>query len=516
MIKILGQKSSENIFLAKDTFDSNFKDKDYFFFNFNKYKISQIYETVSKYKKKNNQIIIMLKNYKINDLEKLKKKFTSNKFNIKIILPIFKNYNKQIIKIFIFSKGNIYINNFYIYNSSKKTYLQRVWNFRGSFPYETDSTPYSPEQIKEYVTTPEIKVYDDVTNNLILSLFKIKNNFFTKYKIKFLNIYFILKFFPKQRFLNQLFYSPVRLIMRTKRITKRYYDIFIMTFLIFLSPKYLYKFSTRNVFPSNNNKFKFDKKKLNNSIIVDTKNFQNIKTINEANIILRGSSLKNFKIKNKKLPTFLVSCLSPNELENLSSIISKNLIIKSKIVYPSLNYLKTLIKVNYLKKMHLGNAKEKFKTLFIDGNESIHYSKKKEKLMVKNKQYCKKNQIQYLRAYKNFFPKKPYESDYLPSGSGLSGIYAIKSFVKKINIYGWDYHMRSDPKKYSSSLLFLISNINYDLEYRGMNYFEGLLINLFYGLELSKDKNIKIYSPLGHLQRHQYLIKNIGKVLFKY
>ena len=87
----------------------------------------------------------MLKNYKINDLEKLKKKLASNKFNIKIILPIFKNYNKQILKIFIFSKGNIYINNFYIYNSSKKTYLQRVWNFRGSFPYETDSTPYSPE-----------------------------------------------------------------------------------------------------------------------------------------------------------------------------------------------------------------------------------------------------------------------------------------------------------------------------------------------------------------------------------
>ena len=173
-----------------------------------------------------------------------------------------------------------------------------------------------------------------------------------------------------------------------------------MIFLIFLCPKYLYKFSTRNVFPSDNNKFKFDKKKLNNSIIVDKKNFQNIKAIDEANIILRGSSLKNFKIKNKKLPTFLVSCLSPNELENLSSIISKNLIIKSKIVYPSLNYLKTLIKVNYLKKMHLGNAKEKFKTLFIDGNESIHYSKKK-KLMVKNKQYCK-NQIQYLKLSKTF------------------------------------------------------------------------------------------------------------------
>ena len=136
--------------------------------------------------------------------------------------------------------------------------------------------------------------------------------------------------------------------------------------------------------------------------------------------------------------------------------------------------------------------------------------------MFKNKQYCKKNHIQYLRAYKNFFPKKPLMSDYFPSGSGLSGIYSIKSFVKKINVYGWDYHLKSNPKMFSSSLLFLVSNINYDLEYRGMNYFEGLLINLFYGLELSKDKNIKIYSHLGHLQKHQYLIKNIRKVLFKH
>ena len=70
--------------------------------------------------------------------------------------------------------------------------------------------------------------------------------------------------------------------------------------------------------------------------------------------------------------------MSPNELENLSLIFSENLIIKSKMVYPSLNYLKAFIKINYLKKMNLGNAKDKFKTLFIDGNETTNYSKKKE------------------------------------------------------------------------------------------------------------------------------------------
>ena len=48
------------------------------------------------------------------------------------------------------------------------------------------------------------------------------------------------------------------------------------------------------------------------------------------------------------------------------------------MVYPSLNYLKAFIKINYLKKMNLGNAKDKFKTLFIDGNETTNYSKKKK------------------------------------------------------------------------------------------------------------------------------------------
>ena len=70
-------------------------------------------------------------------------------------------------------------------------------------------------------------------------------------------------------------------------------------------------------------------------------------------------------------------------------------------------------------------------------------------------------------------------SDYFPIGSGLSGIYSIKSFVKKINVYGWDYHLKSNPKMFSSSLLFLVSNINYDLEYRGMNYFEACLLTYF-------------------------------------
>ena len=131
----------------------------------------------------------MINNFKVNDFKRLNKNICLNKINITIILPIFQNYQKKIIKVFIFSNGNVFKTKFHIFNHFKKTFLQRVWTLKGSFPYETDSTPYSPEQIKEYTMTPSIKVYDDVINNLTLSLLKMKNNFFTIYKIKLLNIF---------------------------------------------------------------------------------------------------------------------------------------------------------------------------------------------------------------------------------------------------------------------------------------------------------------------------------------
>ena len=112
----------------------------------------------------------MINNFKVNDFKRLNKNICLNKINITIILPIL-NYQKKIIKVFIFSNGNVFKTKFHIFNHFK-AFLQRVWTLKGSFHTKNDSTPYSPEQIKEYTTDTSIKVYDDVINNLTLSLLK--------------------------------------------------------------------------------------------------------------------------------------------------------------------------------------------------------------------------------------------------------------------------------------------------------------------------------------------------------
>ena len=163
----------------------------------------------------------------------------------------------------------------------------------------------------------------------------------------------------------------------------------------------------------------------------------------------------------------------------------------------------------------MGNSRDKYKTLMIDGNETKYFSNAKEKIMLKNEKFCKNNNIIYLRAFKNFFPKKPFNSDYTPSGSGLTGIFVIKAFVKKVNIYGWDFHLKFNPKKFSSSFLFLLKSINSNLEFRSNNYLEGLLINLYFAAKFSENKNFKIFGNLDNLNKHKKLIKRIEKVLYK-
>ena len=94
MIKIFGHKSTEAIFLSKDTLNIKFKDRDYFFLHFNKLKINQI-QKIFKYKNTDKKVIVMINNFKVNDFKRLNKNICLNKINITIILPIFQNYQKK-------------------------------------------------------------------------------------------------------------------------------------------------------------------------------------------------------------------------------------------------------------------------------------------------------------------------------------------------------------------------------------------------------------------------------------
>ena len=55
----------------------------------------------------------------------------------------------------------------------------------------------------------------------------------------------------------------------------------------------------------------------------------------------------------------------------------------------------------------------------------------------------------------------------------------------------------------------MLKSINPKIEFRGHNYFEGFLINLYYAYNLSKEENINVYSFLGNSSKHKKLINNI-------
>ena len=118
----------------------------------------------------------------------------------------------------------------------------------------------------------------------------------------------------------------------------------------------------------------------------------------------------------------------------------------------------------------------------------------------------------YIRSKKILFKNIP-EDSYTPFGSGLNGLSALLPFAKKINVYGWDYHINKLPDN-MNYFQFIYNGYDYKCDSRSLNHFEGLLINLYFGYVFSKIPNIKIYSYLGQLEKYEKIIKKIERALF--
>jgi len=91
---------------------------------------------------------------------------------------------------------------------------------------------------------------------------------------------------------------------------------------------------------------------------------------------------------------------------------------------------------------------------------------------------------------------------------------ALISFIKKMNIYGWDYHLKKSPKR-MNYLQLIYNSYDYECDSRSLNHFETTLVNLYFGYKISKMPNIKVHSYLGHLQKHEKMINKIEKVLYE-
>jgi hypothetical protein len=124
---------------------------------------------------------------------------------------------------------------------------------------------------------------------------------------------------------------------------------------------------------------------------------------------------------------------------------------------------------------------------------------------------CKKRisvkQIIYRRL------KRPYTT-WLPSGSGLIGIYSAYRMARRIDVYGWDFYFDVSPSLLNHfQMLKRMYNPSLDL-LRSRNHLESMFVNLYYGYRFSKIRNVNIHGYMGQLDRHKKLIDRIERVLF--
>jgi hypothetical protein len=102
-----------------------------------------------------------------------------------------------------------------------------------------------------------------------------------------------------------------------------------------------------------------------------------------------------------------------------------------------------------------------------------------------------------------------------PVGSGLSTIGACSVFADIMNVYGWDFYLKTSPENMNHwKLCSNMVNYRLDVGRRRRNVFESALINFYYAYQLARLPNIKIHGYLGQLARHEKLVRRIERVLF--
>ena len=102
--------------------------------------------------------------------------------------------------------------------------------------------------------------------------------------------------------------------------------------------------------------------------------------------------------------------------------------------------------------------------------------------------------------------------NWIPTGSVIHNIFALTTFVDKINVYGWDFYFAEEPKNLN---LFQILYQMYNSSPHNSTNFESAIINYYFAFKLSQMQNINIYGRLGKISNKYNLIKKIEKVIYK-
>ena len=289
------------------------------------------------------------------------------------------------------------------------------------------------------------------------------------------------------------FWGRVKFAVRS---AKRLFDTFMMMFLFHLWPEQVYRFSTRKLLPNKSERFNRKDKPSIPFKLIEAKTSK-IQRTEELNVVMRGSSFDISKLDELKEPIYLVNFSVP---------------IKSQ---KDVKYIEQSIKTAYRLRqsgvlvyhLEIHRIAENGETYPLGGYSSSDIYKKKLlddpgfKRIAIAKNIC--------RPF-----KLPLSSSFRPTGAGLNAICALSYFADKINVYGWDFYLKSSPEDMSSWDVF--SNLyKFKLDiYRSRTHFECAIINYYYGYHLSRLPNINNYGYLGKLDRHERLIRKIERVLF--
>ena len=312
-------------------------------------------------------------------------------------------------------------------------------------------------------------------------------------------------------------------------------DVIIMMILINIWPEQIYRFSTRKLLPGK--KERISKKTMLSIPYELLKNkSSDIKTMEEINVIGRGSSFDLNDLRKINGPTFLVSFGAPLQIDNNDKIFYEHYLMISP---GSKNYGRSYKAMAYedLDKRFNFQTNKEFRQ---DNLTYVHTREKEIALFKKNG-----NKVLAFHGYRknqdgNYYPLREYweSPSYLrmfdekqckrisqvekiyksplwaPTGSFLPALCALSHFAKKINVYGWDNHLNSSPNKMKQWEL-LIKGYKFKYDTRSWNaQFEHLILNFYYGYQLSKLPNFNIYGYTGQLDKHNKLVNKIERALF--
>lgn len=291
------------------------------------------------------------------------------------------------------------------------------------------------------------------------------------------------------------------------------YNFFAAIFFL-VAPNYIYLLSKKEFTVPKSHRWKKNINPEEDWLLLNTRKDKFV----EANIILRGNSIKNNLNKiNYNLPTFFVNFHT--KLENRPNFFG--------LTCRSPNYFSEKKLGNYIQVNTGLISSSTGKPLWnLSSNKTKHFDEKYREIV----EEISNNAIVH---------KFNYEKLNLDFGSGLLSIILVGSIFKKVNIFGWDYYLSEDIGNLTFGKIFSILFSRHSLPLRypisflekkslekifynkqdipkdipAKRKFFATILNWYYANRLSQTDKYNIQSFIKNIGKKKFLINKIEKIL---